>query len=45
MDAVVQTQERLVMVVSEGSSHNRLPATPNYPMTLQTGGTQSSLTF
>jgi hypothetical protein len=33
------------MVVSEGSGWNRLPATPNYPMTLQVGGTSSSLTY
>jgi predicted acyl esterase len=44
LDAVVPAGQRLVMVVSEGSGWNRLPSTPNYPMTLQVGGTSSSLT-
>ena len=45
LDAVVPAGQRLVMVVSGGSGWNRLPATPNYPMSLATGGTSSSLTF
>lgn len=44
-DVVVHPGSRLIVIVSGGTSGNRLPATPNYPMMLAVGGGASSVTF
>ncbi|HEX9235560.1 MAG TPA: CocE/NonD family hydrolase [Actinomycetota bacterium] len=44
LDAVVPAGERLLMVVSEGNTSDRLPSVPPFPVVLHTGGKGSGLT-
>jgi putative CocE/NonD family hydrolase len=43
LDVIVAAGHRLVLMLSEGNTYNRLPSTPNYPATLEVGGEQSGL--
>ncbi|MFN2589719.1 MAG: CocE/NonD family hydrolase [Actinomycetota bacterium] len=43
LDAVVQAGERLVLILSEGNTYNRLPSAPPFPVTLHIGGQDSGL--
>jgi predicted acyl esterase len=45
MDASVPAGHRLVLMLSEGNTSNRLPSAPNYPATLDMGGRASKLSI
>lgn len=45
LDAVIQPGQRLVLVLSEGTTYNRLPSIPNAPMSLHLGGRDGSLSI
>jgi X-Pro dipeptidyl-peptidase len=44
-DVVIPAHHQLVLVVSEGNTYNRLPTTPNYPVTLHVGRRASGLSL
>jgi putative CocE/NonD family hydrolase len=44
LETVVPEGERLVMVVSQGNTYNRLPSLPPFPVTLHVGGKDSGIT-
>jgi len=45
LDDVLRAGQRLVMMVSEANSYDRLPSLPPFPVILQLGGTRSGLTI
>jgi putative CocE/NonD family hydrolase len=44
LETLIPAGQRLVMVVSQGNTYNRLPSVPPFPVTLHVGGTDSGLT-